>query len=326
MKKEHAGILQMIICAMLWSIAGIFLKLLPWNGLAAASLRSLFAGITISIYMIIRHYRFSINRETLRSGILTGCVYLCFSVANKLTTAANAIVLQFTAPVFIVIFSSVFYKKKIRKTDLALIKALANKGYYLTVLSRVRAEYAVISRFLKTYPAEHGEDIYPKLSEDRKPLVDPYWEPADVFLERWLREEYPRKGFREDDPYYVTERGERVRSKSELIIANWLFQHGIPYRYECALELWDPKQPRRITIYPDFTILDPATGKCFYLEHLGMMEDERYFRSAMDRISLYEANGYFVGESLLLSFESDKVPLDVRTLGRRVEHALGRDS
>ena len=190
-------------------------------------------------------------------------------------------------------------KTYIRKTDLALIKALANKGYYLTVLSRVRAEYAVISRFLKTYPAEHGEDIYPKLSEDRKPLVD---------------------------PYYVTERGERVRSKSELIIANWLFQHGIPYRYECALELWDPKQPRRITIYPDFTILDPATGKCFYLEHLGMMEDERYFRSAMDRISLYEANGYFVGESLLLSFESDKVPLDVRTLGRRVEHALGRDS
>ena len=121
MKKEHAGIFQMIICAMLWSIAGIFLKLLPWNGLAAASLRSLFAGITISIYMIIRHYRFSINRETLRSGILTGCVYLCFSVANKLTTAANAIVLQFTAPVFIVIFSSVFYKKKIRKTDLAVV-------------------------------------------------------------------------------------------------------------------------------------------------------------------------------------------------------------
>ena len=98
-------------------------------------------------------------------------------------------------------------KTYIRKTDLTLIKALANKGYYLTVLSRVRAEYAVISRFLKTYPAELGEDIYPKLSEDRKPLVDPYWEPADVFLERWLREEYPRKGFREDDPYYVTERG-----------------------------------------------------------------------------------------------------------------------
>ncbi len=217
-------------------------------------------------------------------------------------------------------------KTYIRKTDLTLIKALANKGYYLTVLSRVRAEYAVISRFLKTYPAELGEDIYPKLSDDRKPLVDPLWEPADVFLERWLREEYPQKGFREDDPYYVTERGERVRSKSELIIANWLYQHGIPYRYECALELWDPRQSRKFTIYPDFTILDPATGKCFYLEHFGMMDDERYFRSAMDRLALYEGNGYFVGESLLLSFESDKVPLDVRALGRRVEHALGRDS
>ncbi|MBQ1529705.1 MAG: hypothetical protein IIZ76_05425, partial [Clostridia bacterium] len=96
--------------------------------------------------------------------------------------------------------------------------------------------------------------------------------------------------------------------------------------YECALELWDPRQSRKFTIYPDFTILDPATGKCFYLEHFGMMDDERYFRSAMDRLALYEGNGYFVGESLLLSFESDKVPLDVRALGRRVEHALGRDS
>ena len=49
MKKEHIGILQMITCAVLWSIAGIFLKLLPWNGLAAGSLRSLVAGITIAV-------------------------------------------------------------------------------------------------------------------------------------------------------------------------------------------------------------------------------------------------------------------------------------
>ena len=124
MKKEHAGILQMIVCAMLWSIAGIFLKLLPWNGLAAASLRSLFAGITIGIYMLIRHIRFSVTRETLRAGLLTGSVYLCFTAANKLTTAANAIVLQFTAPAFIVVFSAILYGKKIRRADLAAVLAV----------------------------------------------------------------------------------------------------------------------------------------------------------------------------------------------------------
>lgn len=121
MKKEHIGILQMIACAVLWSIAGIFLKLLPWHGLAACSLRSLIAGITIGVYMAIKHIPFSLNRGTLITGLLTGCIYVCFVMANKMTTAANAIVLQFTAPVFIVLFSAVLYKKKIRREDLAVV-------------------------------------------------------------------------------------------------------------------------------------------------------------------------------------------------------------
>ena len=121
MKKEHVGILQMIACAVLWSIAGIFLKLLPWNALAACGLRSLIAGITIAVYMAIRHIPFALNRGTLVTGLLTGCVYICFVTANKPTTAANAIVLQFTAPVFIVLFSAVLYRTKIRKADLAVV-------------------------------------------------------------------------------------------------------------------------------------------------------------------------------------------------------------
>ncbi|MCR5138527.1 MAG: DMT family transporter [Oscillospiraceae bacterium] len=121
MKKETAGILQMILCAMLWSIAGIFIKLLPWNGFAVASLRSLLAGLTIAVYMMIRRYPFCLNRHTLISGVLAGSVYVCFATANKLTTAANAIVLQFTAPVFIVVFSAILYKTRIRRGDLAVV-------------------------------------------------------------------------------------------------------------------------------------------------------------------------------------------------------------
>ena len=121
MKKEHVGILQMIACAMLWSIAGIFLKLLPWHGLAAASLRSLVAGITIAVYMALKHIRFVFTRGTLLAGVLAGSVYVCFALANKLTTAANAIVLQFTAPVFIVLFSALLFHTRIRKADLAVV-------------------------------------------------------------------------------------------------------------------------------------------------------------------------------------------------------------
>ena len=121
MKKEQIGILQMVACAVLWSTAGIFIKLLPWNGFAVASLRSLIAGITIAVYMGYKRYPFVFNRRTLLAGVLAGFTYVCFALANKLTTAANAIVLQFTAPVFILIYFGLFFRQKIRRADLAAV-------------------------------------------------------------------------------------------------------------------------------------------------------------------------------------------------------------
>ena len=107
----------MLLCAALWSSAGILIKLLPWNGFAVASLRSLIAGSTILLFMVFTGKKLVFDRKTILSGIITGCVYICFSCANKLTTAANAIVLQFTSPVFILLFSAVLLKKKLRLRD-----------------------------------------------------------------------------------------------------------------------------------------------------------------------------------------------------------------
>ena len=121
MKNETKAILEMIICACLWSIAGIFMKLIPWNGFAVSGMRSLIAGLMIGAYMLITKKQLVISKTTVLSGIMTGCVYTCFTVANKLTTAANAIVLQFTSPVFIVIFSAVFLREKIKKNDLTVV-------------------------------------------------------------------------------------------------------------------------------------------------------------------------------------------------------------
>lgn len=123
MKKENIAIIEMLICAALWSVAGIFIKLIPWNGFAVAGMRSLIAGLTIAAYMLITRRRYILSRRTVIGGIMTAGVYTCFTVANKLTTAANAIVLQFTCPVFIVILSAIFLKQKIRKNDLAVVIA-----------------------------------------------------------------------------------------------------------------------------------------------------------------------------------------------------------
>ena len=121
MKDSRKGIIYMITCGVLWSIAGIFIKKLPWNGFAVASVRSLIAGMTIALNMLIKRMKFVLTKKTLVAGIFAGLTYLCFAVSNKLTTAANAIVIQFTSPIFILIISAVFLHQKVRKVDAAAV-------------------------------------------------------------------------------------------------------------------------------------------------------------------------------------------------------------
>ena len=84
--------------------------------------------------------RIIINRRTLVTGVFTACVYTCFAVANKLTTAANAIVLQFSSPVFIVIFSALILKKRIRRSD-ALVVSFTLIGIALFFFDQLRPGY-----------------------------------------------------------------------------------------------------------------------------------------------------------------------------------------
>ena len=123
MTKERKATLQMLLCATLWSIAGILFKLIPWNGFAVAGMRSLIAGITIYVCMRVMGLQYILNKKTLIAGFFSGCTYLCFTVANKLTTSANAIVLQFTSPIFIIIYSALFFGRTPRKQDVAVVLA-----------------------------------------------------------------------------------------------------------------------------------------------------------------------------------------------------------
>lgn len=125
-KQKNTAILEMLVCATLWSIAGIFIKLIPWNAFVIAGLRSLFAGLVVLVYMKIRRLRLILNRRTVVAGVCMALLFFCFVGANKLTTAANAIVLQFTAPLFIMVLSVLFLHQKFRRADvLAVIFTMA---------------------------------------------------------------------------------------------------------------------------------------------------------------------------------------------------------
>lgn len=107
--------------------------------------------------------------------------------------------------------------------------------------------------------------------------------------------EYKKKYY-EQNLIHKTRRGELVRSKSEVIIANELDHAGIPYEYEKELVL--ENDGMRI---PDFTIEDAETGKCFYWEHCGMLGDAEYARRWEEKKKLYVQHGIVEDVNLIVS-------------------------
>ena len=108
-----------------------------------------------------------------------------------------------------------------------------------------------------------------------------------------------------------------MRSKSEIIIANILNKNGIPYRYECPIKLKSGE-----TYYPDFMVLNVRERKEMYWEHLGLMGDYDYRERNLAKILKYEANGLFMGDKLLLTFETSTQPLSTVTIERVVNKYL----
>lgn len=91
--------------------------------------------------------------------------------------------------------------------------------------------------------------------------------------------------FLEDRLIHRTSRGEAVRSKSEVIIANLLHAKGIDYHYEHPLELGG------LIKYPDFTIEDDAAGITYYWEHCGLLHDAAYRRRWEEKLQWYREQG-----------------------------------
>ena len=121
MKKETVGTLQMLACAALWSIAGVMFKFIPWHAMVISAVRAAIAGATVFLFMRYRGIGLLFSRKTLSTGISKGLTCVLFVLANKLTTAANAIVLQYTAPVFLLLFSAVFYHRRFSRADVTAV-------------------------------------------------------------------------------------------------------------------------------------------------------------------------------------------------------------
>ena len=195
-------------------------------------------------------------------------------------------------------------KKYLSKNEMSLIKSIAQKEYDQKVLAVAESELTTLKVLLKKYDNGTAEDIFDKLAPARQRIVEPIMLSNDEFIRRWLDEPYDQAGFAPGEPEFLTSKGLRVRSKSEIIFADKYDEYGIPFKYECPLQLDGFGQVR-----PDFKTLNVRLRRVIYHEHLGMMDDPDYAERNIRKIRAYERNGFVIGRDLILTFETRNNPV-----------------
>ena len=116
MKNNHLkAVLYLVLASILWSSGGVLIKLVNWNSIAIAGVRSGIAAIFMMFYL--GKVKVKVTKVKLGGAIAYATTVTLFVVANKLTTSANAILLQYTAPIWVAVFSGIILKEKAKKID-----------------------------------------------------------------------------------------------------------------------------------------------------------------------------------------------------------------
>ncbi|MBQ8371164.1 MAG: EamA family transporter [Clostridia bacterium] len=117
-KQKNYYPLLVLAAALLFSFGGFLLKLVSWHPMAVSAGRSMVAAVEILVYMAIRRHKLVINKAVLLGGAAMGLSSTFYVLANRFTTAANAILIQFTAPIFIILFMWMIFKVKPGRLDI----------------------------------------------------------------------------------------------------------------------------------------------------------------------------------------------------------------
>ena len=197
--------------------------------------------------------------------------------------------------------------KYVPKAEIQKARAIAQRDYNSAAAATLKKAIGAIERFLAAFHPGALDKAFTGLHPGRRSLVTPLREPDADYIASWQHLPDTSKPFEINAPEYITSKGERVRSKSEIIIADALSRAGIPYRYEypTSVKGWG-------TLYPDFTCLDTRTREEIIWEHFGLMHDREYAEQTVQKIARYAASGYTLGKNFIATFEANTSPLSIK--------------
>lgn len=204
------------------------------------------------------------------------------------------------------------------KKDESLIKGLQEKLYYTELLKATENELKALTKIKRIQEKiVTFENIFLNTPENKRTLIRPFNSCKEEELKLKIERECKllkgtlndRKGI-EKSIQLTTLNGERVRSKSELIIADRLKIAGIPYVYEAKQLLVDEEAGDYEVWFPDFQTFNAKTGEKYYWEHFGMMDNPDYCASSQFKLETYAKYGIIQGKNLIVTTESSKHSLN----------------
>jgi len=213
------------------------------------------------------------------------------------------------------------YGQYLGKDKQDLVKALAQKRYNHLLEDAAQKELEAIHRCIQELKgcSFNPTGIYDDLPDQIKQFVDTDMAMSPEEVEKWQNQYFELNHPREGRDEMTTLNGEKVRSKSEIIIADRLRHYNVPYIYEKSFdEGWQGKYRD----FPDFTCLNRRTGKTYYWEHCGKFDDPKYTESLMLRIQRFANHGIYLGSELIVTMETSQFPLNTNYVDKLIKRYL----
>lgn|GEM_PF-2068453 len=176
----------------------------------------------------------------------------------------------------------------IKAADKEKLGSYVKKYYYSKLKKTIEEDNRFLSKAVRYDPNRTGK-VYDDLPPNVKQYVTPLCKSVATQIKEWYEKDFQKNTYDfSPAPSYTTQKGETVRSRAELIIANELNAHDLYYHYEEALTLSNGKKR-----YPDFKVAHPKTGEFYYIEFFGMMDNAKYALDAFTKINEYSNDSVF---------------------------------
>ncbi len=199
------------------------------------------------------------------------------------------------ATYFNVVGANQQYKRISITNNKEMQRLLARKKYLELQLARIDYEIKQLADAHHKLGQQAGDNLLEKLPRAYRELPQEYFFPEN---DDWAAQPFQQSTYKPEKKIHVTSRFLKVRSKSELLIAEKLYDHNVPFRYEEVLSFSGRD------FAPDFTIRRPD-GKIMYWEHCGMTAEEGYVSYNRWKLSQYEKIGIVPWDNLIVTYDTE---------------------